>query len=90
MVRLFGLSPTLGEIHNLVQAADESGDGALSFLEFVNLMGREIKTEIKPNPFLVLDQLRLQIREFREVKGGGGVLLRGFFILLSLLPYMDT
>ena len=47
--------------------ADDSGDGPLAFLEFVTLMGKENKTNIKPNPYIVLEQLRLQIREFREV-----------------------
>jgi len=67
MMRLFGLSPLVTEIDALIAVADDSGDGELEFLEFVNLLGSDLKPARKPNPMLVLEQLRLQIREFREV-----------------------
>jgi len=43
MMRLFGLSPLVTEIDALIAVADDSGDGELEFLEFVNLLGSDLK-----------------------------------------------
>lgn len=63
MFRLFGLSPTLIEIDGVIQLADDSGDGEISFLEFLCLLGAEHQSA----RYVCLEQLRVQIRSFRDV-----------------------